>query len=241
MPERGLPSPENEPSSIMSYDWDNLVILDGCRYDLFVDTIGEAEKRTSLGSCSSEFVERTFTEGSYEDIVYISANPHLHSSKFKNLTGRDPEDVFHSVFHTYQTDWNYEEKTVLPSTVCRDVKTAEKLFPNKRKIIHFMQPHHPFVTCDLNEEGMTPDLEARGNSAWEKAERGEIPRSEMWQGYKENLEYVWGYVKEISKNLDGQTCVTADHGNFIGENGLYHHPAECRTKPVREVPWKTIN
>lgn len=80
-----------EGVSIMEEDWDNLFLLDGCRYDLFEDTIdleGELEARTSPGSSSSsDFLESTFTGGQHLDMVYVTANPHFN---------RIPDGTFHA-------------------------------------------------------------------------------------------------------------------------------------------------
>jgi hypothetical protein len=31
--------------------------------------------------------------------------------------------------------------------------------------------------------------------------------------------------------------ITADHGNLLGEYGLYAHPAKVAVKKLRRVPW----
>jgi len=49
--------------SVFEEDWDNLVILDACRHDFFerqADLPGQLDSRTSLGSCTPEFVEYNF-------------------------------------------------------------------------------------------------------------------------------------------------------------------------------------
>ncbi|MFB6143976.1 MAG: hypothetical protein ABEJ98_01570 [Candidatus Nanohaloarchaea archaeon] len=234
---------QNETTSVFSEDWQNLIIIDACRHDLYEEVFGKTPYRYTLGSSSAEYVSRSFSEGDFSDIVYITANPHFHESHFKDLTGgREPEEVFHSVFHTYQTDWDEEQGTVMPEPVVRDVKTAEKLFPNKRKIIHFMQPHHPFVKYDIEEEQgfdqYVDDFSRDG--VWGLVREGKIPEEEAWEGYKNNLKFVMGYVQDLSESLEGKTMLTADHGNFVGENGLYGHPTKSKAKVLRKVPFKVL-
>lgn len=223
---------------VTELEWDNLIILDAARHDLYEEVNGETDSRITLGSQSTEYIEKTFSEGDFPDIVYITANPFFNEKKFKEITGRKPEDVFHEVFHTYMEDWNEEENTVMPESLVRDAKTAEKLFPDKRKIIHFMQPHYPFIESDLSNKGLNPDIEAeRGLSLWQKAELGEYDKDELWNAYRQNLEYVMPYAKELADALQGKTVITADHGNLVGEKGMYGHPRGLKVKELRKVPW----
>ena len=67
---------------ILDEDWDNLIILDACRYDFFKEEIekrqidGYLKKVISRGSHTLNFLKENFTEDYYNDIVYITANPH---------------------------------------------------------------------------------------------------------------------------------------------------------------------
>lgn len=49
--------------NIMDEDWDNLILIDACRYDVFanINSInGSLESRISSGSSSREFIEKNF-------------------------------------------------------------------------------------------------------------------------------------------------------------------------------------
>lgn len=227
---------ELEPEPIYEMEWDNLVILDAARGDLYDEVNGETEKRISVGSHSSEFIEKTFSEGDFSDTVYVTANPFFSESKFEEITGRKVSQVFHEVFHTYMTDWNQEEGTVLPESLVRDAKTARKLFPGKKLVVHFMQPHYPFVKSDMTSKGLGPNFEDSGLSVWQRAEIGEYEDEELWTEYRKNLEYVMPHVDELVEHLEGRTVVTADHGNLAGEAGTYGHPRGISVKTLREVP-----
>lgn len=223
--------------SISDFDWDCLVILDGCRFDTYKDLTGNEGFRWSLGSTTSEFIAGNFAENSFPDTVYVSSNPHFSSELFQDLTGKYPEQVFFEVFHTYDTDWNEEKRTVLPDSVFRDAKTALKLFPDEKLIVHFMQPHYPFVNSDLVYSGQRMvDDSMHKDTVWDKAEKGEVSQQECRKAYSENLEYVLNFVDRLQNVVDGKLVVTADHGNFIGENGIYGHPDGSKSEPVRKVP-----
>ena len=237
---KGLEEPEKDPESIFSEDWDTLLILDACRHDLYEEVNGPTEKRTSLASKTPGFISATFSERDCSDTVLVTGNPHYSRKHFKELTGREVEEVFHEVFHTYQDDWDYEENTVMPETLIRDAETARKLFPDKKIIIHFMQPHYPFVNSELEKGGIRPDLdhEKEDFSIWQKAEMGDYSKEELWKTYKENLEFIMAEIEEYIEGLEGKTVITSDHGNLVGENGLYGHPGLKKpVKQLREVPW----
>lgn len=235
---------QREAEGVYERDWDNLVILDACRHDLYQEVEGPADHRYTLGSSSSEFMARNFSSGTHDDTVYVSANPHIHESQFRSLTGRKPGEVFHTVFHTYKNRWNDEHGTVMPEAVVDDAATAEKLFPDKRKIIHFMQPHHPFIGYDygLDTEGFPQDIQGgeTPETIWEYAERGLVSDEELWKGYRATLEVVLEWVDELLRSVEGKTVVTADHGNLVGEHGLYAHPEGSRAELLRKVPWDVV-
>jgi len=235
----------DEAQSIFEKDWDNLIIIDACRYDLYQEVVGEGDYRVTLASCSKEFFDKTFSDRDSKDTVYISANPHIDDSIFEPLTGKSSDDVFHSVYRTYRTDWDDEKGTVLPEPVLRDAKTAEKLNPDKKKIIHLMQPHYPFITEKSSMQGgFSPELDSKQDkeeTPWNMAEKGEMSRGKVWKGFKENLEYVLPFVEELNQELEGKTVVTADHGNLVGENGCYGHPCGSNAKGLRKVPWHELD
>lgn len=63
---------------ILAEDWDNLLILDACRYDMFksyAELPGRLEHRISKGSATYEFLSGNFKERSALDTVYATANP----------------------------------------------------------------------------------------------------------------------------------------------------------------------
>lgn len=232
---------DQKPEDIFDYEWDNLVILDACRHDTYESVNGETDSRIARSSMSKGFIKENFSSGDYSDVVYITANPFFSEKKFKSLTGRELDEVFHEVFHTYETDWSDEENTVLPESVVRDAETAEKLFPGKKKIIHFMQPHHPFVSSDLVDAGFDDILSTEiHDNEWDLAMRGDLSHEVVKEAYRDNLKLVMPFVEDLGQKLSGKTMVTADHGNLMGENGLYWHPPKSNAKALRKVPMDEI-
>ncbi|MFB6159460.1 MAG: hypothetical protein ABEJ95_07455 [Candidatus Nanohalobium sp.] len=236
---KGIKEIEEKPESIFDRtDWQALIILDACRHDIYEEVIGEeVETRISLGSTTTEYIERTFSEGDFSDIVYISANPFFSDRFLEKLVDRS--DLFHTKFDVFQDGWNKEEGTVLPKTVADRAETAQKLFPEKKLIIHFIQPHYPFI--GFNDEGFTDSKgwlsEDQSTSIWDRAENGDYTQEEVRNAYSQNLEVVLPHAEQLAEKIEGKTVITSDHGNLIGENGLYGHPDNMSFAPLRKVPW----
>lgn len=243
-----------ERVNVLSKDWDNLIILDACRADLFEEFIddyaidGTLSKVHSKGSHSSEFLRQNFRGCDCADTVYVTSNP------FAETELNDP---FYAIDHVWVDGWDDETGTVMPETVAERTRDAVEKHPNKRLIAHFMQPHSPFVgdvTLDVDGYGLLR-AKAMGNNeehgaredVWARLSQGEFTIREVWRAYKANLEYVMDVVEELLSDLNGKTVITADHGNAFGEPtwpfgiAAYGHPNGIRTDSVTEVPWFVID
>jgi len=123
----------------MEEEWDNVVILDGCRYDQFKKSHSfetTLEPRQSLGSSTPEFLRKNLKD-KYYDTVYITANP--------QYLKQGLSEVFHDIIDVWDLAWDQNKKTVPPNAMVNISKKYYKKYLNKRIIIHFMQPHYPFI------------------------------------------------------------------------------------------------
>ncbi|MCF7955496.1 MAG: hypothetical protein K9M75_06820 [Phycisphaerae bacterium] len=142
-------------TNILEQQWDYLIILDACRFDYFEKNYadyfdGELTKVKSIGSCTDEWRDRTFTSR-YDDIVYISSNPHISSDQ--TVTGFLGGDHFHEVHDIWNKGWDYTRGTVLPETVTAAAKQIVPSLKGKRVIIHYLQPHAPYLTLPEDTKG----------------------------------------------------------------------------------------
>lgn len=238
---------------IMAEDWDNLIVLDACRADLFEDVVqldafDEYRRVTSRGSSTGEWTRKNFVGEEFGDTVYVTGNP--------NTSGRAPE-AFHELVESWVTDFDEEIGTVYPDPIIRDSLDALERHPDKRLIAHFMQPHHPFITRpEMADDGWSAHKDDEGNveinydvdiNPWKAIERGLIDEDTVWEAYRENLEAVIDDVLELAREIPGRTVITSDHGNAFGERArvvpirLYGHPSDVRLKPLVEVPWGVID
>ena len=143
--ERNIPKKNGEPQSIFERgEWDNLILLDACRHDLYEEVNGSTPKRITLDSITKHFIRKTFSKGDYKDLIYISASPYVAPHKFEELTDRKPEDVFEQVYHLYLDDVDEEYNAVRPEKMAEKMLKVRKNNPEKRIISHFVQPHAPF-------------------------------------------------------------------------------------------------
>lgn len=224
---------------VFDADWDNLLILDACRYDLFdrvVDLPGETTEVRSRGSATVEFLRGNFDGRSLLDTVYVTASPMLYRH-------RDEIEVqFHEVVDVWKDrGWNDRYRTVLPETVAETALDTAERFPNKRLLVHFIQPHYPFLGPTGQEHF---DLD-RLDFQWEDAAAGKLGISMdiVRRAYEENLEEVLPSVERLLFQLEGRTVVTSDHGQMFGERlspvpiREYGHPPGLYAEELITVPW----
>jgi hypothetical protein len=233
---------EKAGEPIRNKDWDNLAIIDAARHDIYRETINpDSDSRITLESTSREFIRENFSEGDWSDTVVITANPFYKEEFFKKQTGNKPSDLFHTIFQVWSTDWNEKQGTVMPEKLVEKAETAEKLFPDKKKIIHFMQPHYPFINSDINDRGYGDAFKGENyENIWQELMKGKRDHQKVIQAYKENFKAVKPRLDDLAGKLNGETYVTADHGNLLGECGMYGHPRGSNSKPLRKVPWDKL-
>lgn len=230
---------------VMDEQWDYLIILDACRYDIFADIVDKnTDHVISGGSVTQEWSEWNFN-GKFKDVIYIAGNPHLASSNLVKTFGFNP---FFKVIDVWDYGWDKKLKTVPPKEVTNAAIEALDHFPDKRMIIHYNQPHHPFVTDKelLHlDDGTWHSLQGdtrpgKKTTVWYYLRQGKVSKEKAWNAYKNNLRLVMGEVNKLAKNLHGRVVVSADHGNHFGEYNLFGHLGGFRTEQLVKVPWMIL-
>jgi len=231
---------------VMEEDWDNLLILDGCRFDMFEEQWegpGRLESRRSRASESRGFIEENFIGRDLTDTIYVTANPHA---------AEIPEGTFFLLYNVLNDRWDAELETVPPEALAAELRRLHEKYPNKRLIGHFMQPHFPFIG-DLGRQfeqaGISESKESgSGGNIWRKLQYGldDISTDEVWAAYRENLDLVVEVVYELLDSLSGRTVVTADHGNLVGDRQRpvpvrgFGHPYRVYVSELVTIPWLVI-
>lgn len=240
---------------VMAEDWDTLIVLDACRYDTFErynPIPGALSSRRSRGSATVEFLEANFSGGTFHDTVYVNAHP--------NVT-RHLDESFHDRLDVWRDEWDDDLNTVPPGPVTAAVERAHERYPRKRLIVHYLQPHCPFIgpwaRANLAPQagiahtraqvlGEEPDSDD-GQYAWNQLRAGLVSAERLRRAYEENLQLVLPHVAHLVATLDGKTVVTSDHGNLFGERvfpspvRLYEHPPGLHADSLVTVPWLTVD
>lgn len=257
----------NDGDNVMDYKWDNLIILDACSCEAFLREFSvrfpdqTAGCRISNATCTLEFLMKTFTDDYYSDIVYITGNPYP-NKVFKNK--------FYKIIPVWVTGWDEQLNTVPPENMLRATLSALKKYPNKRFVIHFMQPHFPYVNLpSLDDSSMKLFRKFTMNDSksieavpFEHKPYLNSPfrivsspiylmgtREDHLRGYYYNLRRVLDIVERLLRVLPGKTLVTADHGDAFGEIvhplvpiRVYGHPWNIRIDILKKVPmWIVTN
>jgi len=232
-------------------DWDNLVILDACRYDLFEEALesynlpGELSVRHSTASATPEFLSNNFSEGTFHDTVYVTSNPYVNTDL--------KEGTFHDVIPVWKDGWNNDYQVVTPETMLEYSLEAAEKYPNKRLITHFTQPHAPFIgdkkigerkASNIRREALGKEkMEEHKKTPFEMLEDGEVSKEEVWEAYLSNLERALPSVEKLMGELNGLTVISSDHGNALGEFAkpfpirIYGHPIGIHIPALTRVPW----
>jgi hypothetical protein len=259
-----------------------LIILDACRYDYFKKVYkkyfkGHLIKKRSVARKTLEWLYKTFPD-KYEDLVYVSGNPII-NSKMTMFYKRNPinsREKFFKVVDTWDWAWSEEFGTVLPTPINSDFFKFYNKFSNKRFVLHYMQPHMPYVPLlkrdDLFDKKVRKEIVfLLFKLPWLKEFFYKAPKTfrkivrrvrskilrvkqftnfdlilenyslrELRGFYMENLEFVLNKVSTIVKNVDENIVITSDHGELLGEYGLFGHEINERYKELIEVPWLEI-
>ncbi|KXB07007.1 hypothetical protein AKJ52_01190, partial [candidate division MSBL1 archaeon SCGC-AAA382C18] len=131
---------------IQTTNWDYLIILDACRFDYFEQLYenyleGKLRKVESPGSQTWGWFTGSFDKY-YEDTVYISSQPGINSQQ---ETDYKASEKFYNIIDVWDWGWDDRLETVPPKKVNVGFKKAEAKHPDKRKVIHYIQPHAPHI------------------------------------------------------------------------------------------------
>lgn len=229
---------------VMEQDWDNLVILDACRYDYFAaqhDFDEPLNRVISPGKMSWEFMQETFLDEQFHDTIYVTSNP---------FATRLSEDTFFKTLYLID-DWDDEIGTIQPDDVVDAAKEIHEDHPDKRLIVHFMQPHRPYLGPTAKKLRERVDLvgyrnQGEGLQIWGAVKEGKVTVEEVRTSYAESLDIVLEEVERFLDLVDGKSVLTADHGEMLGERVLpftsrvWGHSEGFSTPALREVPWLTV-
>jgi hypothetical protein len=146
-----------EIQDVNGSEWDYLIVLDACRYDYFEKHYddfleGNLEKKRSRGTQTPEWLRKTFT--SRYNYTYIAANPYVNSlnvpiSQAGGGSDWNPTSKFTEIIDAWVEDWSDEHNTVPPEEM---TDTAIQEAGDGKSIIHYLQPHRPYISCPIEDD-----------------------------------------------------------------------------------------
>jgi hypothetical protein len=209
---------------------------------------GTLTARMSKASATTEWLQANIAGRDLRDTVYVTANPQYEHN-------RDSLDAeFHRVINIWLDEgWDEETGTVLAETVTETAVDAHKKYSNKRLVIHYMQPHYPFVRSKtrFDKQHLTTtkgESDSHAENVWNKKFLKHIntSRDELWSMYMENLNYVLNEAEKLLEVISGKVVITSDHGNYVGERASpipireYGHPRGLYDNEVITIPWLEV-
>ena len=249
----------NYGADYYSREWDLLVVLDACRWDLFEEVADEYDYIKSSGtfmsnaSHSREWLHKHFMEPKsakhkikawtellpnvddmdvFEDHYTMSGRPEVAETTYItwNVFARMLEgDAFYEYVPVGKAKWDNSETILNPRTITDETVRVMRESEPEYVIAHYMQPHTPF-----RDSGGS----ALDGSVWERIQRGEKQYDEAWTEYKNNLRWVLDDVELLLENVDQDNIViTADHGDAFNEYGVMSHKIGAIHPKIRKVPW----
>ncbi len=241
--------------TVFDREWDVLVLLDACRVDLMADVAPEYEwlpsseaveagAIDSVAGSSKEWMRRTF-DPERTDPAELSRTAYVTGNPFSaEVLGDDhPLGLLDEV---WRYAWDDDLGSIRPEPITDRTIDARRSGEFDRVVVHCMQPHVPFLDRpDLHagyrpEEWGSPDsvvdADETGLNVWGRVRDGDLERDEVWAAYADNLRLGLDAVDALRHNVDGTLVVSSDHGNALGELGIWGHP-DKPVSSVRRVPW----
>lgn len=231
---------QNKGIYIMKEDWDNLIILDTCRYDALAEVAKQSvDFRISRGSSTPEFLKENFANGTFSDTVYVTSNPWVNNICRQSV---------YKIISVWKYEWNDKIGTVYPEKMVEYALKTKNKYPNKRYIVHFLQPHWWYLS-DPELSRLSVENHPKGRiigSPWKLIENGVVDITRIKKAYKKDLKLVLPHALKLAKKLEGKTVITADHGEAFGEFAwpfpirIYGHPSHVHIPVLVKVPWLVI-
>lgn len=240
----------SEAVRVLDRDWDTLLVLDACRADLFEervdrDRFDDYERVYSAGSATDEWSAANFGGQARTDCVYVTGNP---------VVSRNVSTAFHAFLEPWREAFDPELGTVPPEPITEAALDARERYPDKRLIVHYLQPHYPFLDApelryaefNETEEVTVDDVQTGATDVWEAVGLGYEDPEAVWDSYGDNLDLVMDAIEPLLAD-EGRTVVTSDHGNLLGERlsflpfRSYGHPSGVHHPALREVPWAVVD
>lgn len=230
-----------------------LVVLDACRFDYFEENYrdylsGELVKAYTPARDTFEYLQ--FAWPDWHDVCYVSGAVPVNSvdlqinedgSLNRLYDGYLPNEHIREIVDVWNFGWEDDLGTTPPESV---KECAIDHLEEDRLVVHFFQPHAPYVG-EENLLGYTgeehgPNRGSPNDSIiWKSVKSGKVSDEKLRRCYESNLCGVLECVEDlVQESPHEEIFITADHGEALGEDGVYAHPRmKSRHPRVSIVPF----
>jgi len=231
-------------NKILDEDKFLLIILDACRYDIFVYVYKRFFKGylipvRSYGAFLPRWVPKLFKDPRWHGTRIFRAKLYIkpHDLSIKNLIKRKDIEIF-------EIEPPRGELTVHPRVL---VDFVLKIGLKGKDVVWFMQPHYPWLAHpDLSRRVLKEVMlyEFLPGTLAMKSLNKKISRREIIKAYAANLIITLREVRRLieiyRETFDGIIVITSDHGEMLGDYGLYFHHPSYNLPQLIVVPWLEI-
>lgn len=238
------PSPQFD--ALADIDWDVLLVLDACRWDVWRDTYGHGRPVTSPASCTLDWLPHAIDHLDDGNTVCVTANP-THAKHY--------DSAFADHRHEVWVD-RWQQYNGIPTVSPRDTTEAalDAWDGDRRLYVHYIQPHGPYpwsdppipltranpeahvghvdMPDDYDDELVTAPSRAFDTFDW-------LTPNLLREAYDRNLAWVYDALLPFKRRAGDHTVVvTSDHGEWLcdGDGREYGHPCRTRDPILQSVP-----
>jgi len=193
-----------------------LIILDACRYDYLKELVAATEPRQSPANNTIDWFKAIFP--GWYDLCYVTNQAVTSNNKFAWFS----DDHFAETIKA----WKWGKMEAVTRSAIENLKD--------RMVIHYTATHSPYGSTGISMR-----------DAQEAIREGRITADEIKEAYMEDLKRVWSECEKIISRARQRVVVTADHGELLGEEGVYGHGEPAAKAGLHsklyEVPWLDIS
>lgn len=226
-----------------------LIVLDDARYDAFVSVYSKYLRGQLISVRAPPpntygWLPKAFSVSEFDDlrVFYASIGIESHDIRIRYFVPRNRSVEVISI----RPNRARHLKTVLPSEV-NEIVVKTSL--SGRDIVWYAQPHFPWIIDEDLSQMLMRDVLIHDyvppDTIRHRLISSGVPRLRIINAYYANLILVLRYVKELiefvkHRGIDyEEIVVTSDHGEMLGELGLYLHQ-EYDLPQLTIVPWLKV-
>lgn len=233
-----------------------LLVFDAGRYDYLKPILEDqfhtnAYREFSAARDTFEWISTQWIKD-VEDVTYITAMSPIGSQKpdfdddhFNRLYHTDAyTDSMREIVEVWRSHWDTGIAQVPPEKL---VDVALEYMDRDKVVVHFSQPHSPFIGIPkllghTNNESAKPQQgQPNDRPIWDRVQSGSVSNHYLKMAYQGNATRAVQASKRLVEEWHGGEIVaTSDHGEALGEWGMYTHDRAPHPKR-RVVPWAPID